>query len=187
MEQVADARLELRRGAFERGGGGPVGWALARGVGNAPVDELRVRRELGTDLADAIAERDHHVEAIGDELVEVLGAVAADVDPASLHDAHRVRMQRLGIAAGAGRVDRARRTCARAAPPRSGIVRCCPCTGTTHAACVVNARAPGATGSSGASPSAGMQSAAGRLELALAGGEIDRVVAVAAVGGAATR
>ena len=59
----------------------PLG-PFERGVGNAPVDELWVRRELGTDLADAVAQGDHEVEALGHELVEVLGAVRADVDPA---------------------------------------------------------------------------------------------------------
>ena len=73
------------RGAFERGQAGPVVRALERGVGNAPVHELRMRRELGTDLADAVAQRDHEVEPLRDELVEVLGPVRADVDPTLVH------------------------------------------------------------------------------------------------------
>ena len=34
-----------------------------------------MRRELRAHLADAVAERDHLVESLGDELVDVLGAV----------------------------------------------------------------------------------------------------------------
>ena len=56
--------------------------AFERGVGNAPVHETRMGRELGTDLPDPVAQRDHHVETLRDELVEMLGAVPADVDTA---------------------------------------------------------------------------------------------------------
>ena len=72
-----------------------------RGVGNAPVHETRMGRELGTDLPDPVAQRDHDVETLRDELVQVLGAVPADVDTALLHHAHRVGVQRLRVAAGA--------------------------------------------------------------------------------------
>ena len=40
------------------------GRTLERRVGNAPVHELGVGRELRADLADAVAQRDHHVEAL---------------------------------------------------------------------------------------------------------------------------
>ena len=103
MEQEADAGLELGRGAFERRVGRAVVRALERGIGNAPVHEVGVRRELGADLADPVAQRDHDVEALRDELVEVLGAVRADVDAALLHHPHRVGMQRLRMAARATR------------------------------------------------------------------------------------
>ena len=126
-------RLELGGGALERRVRRPVGRALERRVGDAPVDELGLRRELGADLADAVAQRDHHVEALRDELVEVLGAVAADVDAALAHHAHRVGMQRLRVAAGADGLDRARRHAARAAPRRSATGRCSRCTGTAPA------------------------------------------------------
>ena len=79
-EQEADAGLELGGGALERRVGGAVGRTLERRVGDAPVDELGSRRELRADLANAVAQRDHRVEPLGAELVEVLGAVGADVD-----------------------------------------------------------------------------------------------------------
>ena len=60
-------------------------------------------RELGTDFPDPVAQRDHDVETLRDELVQVLGAVPADVDTAPLHHAHRVGVQRLRVAAGAVR------------------------------------------------------------------------------------
>ena len=63
--------------------------------------------ELGADLAHAVAERDHVVEALPGELVQVLGAPASDVDAALAHHAHRVGMQRLGVAARADRAHRA--------------------------------------------------------------------------------
>ena len=87
---------------------GPVGRAFERGVGHAPVHELGAVRELGADLPNAVAQRDHRVEPLGDELVEVLGAVGADVDAPFLQDADRVRVQRLGMAPRAGGVDRPR-------------------------------------------------------------------------------
>ena len=65
--------------------------ASSAGSGMLQCTSSRVRRELRADLPDAVAQRDHHVEALRDELVEVLGAVRADVDPALLHDPHRVR------------------------------------------------------------------------------------------------
>ena len=46
--------------------------------------------KLGTDLADAVAQRDHEVEALGHELVQVLGSVRADVDAALLHHPYRI-------------------------------------------------------------------------------------------------
>ena len=36
------------------------------------MDQIRVRRELGTDLADAVAEGDHVVELLAGELIKVL-------------------------------------------------------------------------------------------------------------------
>ena len=51
-------------------------------------------------LPDPVAQRDHDVEAPPDELVDVLRAVRADVDPTLPHDADRVGMQRLRATAG---------------------------------------------------------------------------------------
>ena len=65
------------------------------------------RRELGADLAHAIAEADHVVEALGGELAEVLGTPPRDIDAALAHHPHRVGMQRLGMAARACRAHRA--------------------------------------------------------------------------------
>ena len=59
--------------------------------------------ELGTDLAHAVAEADHVVKAPAGELAEVLGTATREIDPALSHHPHRVGMQRLGMAAGAGR------------------------------------------------------------------------------------
>ena len=81
--------------------------ALTRRVGHAPVDELGVVRELGADLANAVAQRDHAVEALRGEFVQVLGAVGADVDPPLAHDADGVGMERFRVAAGARGFDRA--------------------------------------------------------------------------------
>ena len=127
-------RLELVGGALERRVRGAVRRTLERRVGDAPVHELRVRRELRAHLADAVAQRDHLVEALGDELVEVLGAVRADVDATRPQHADRVRVQRLRVAAGAAGLDRAGRHVLDAAPRRSGSGRCSRCTGTTPVA-----------------------------------------------------
>src|SRR5262249_7852777 len=98
LQQEADARLELDGGALERGIRRSVARAVERRVGNAPVCEARLGREFGTDLSDAVAQGDHHVEALRDELVQVLGAIPADVDAALAQYSNRVRMQRFGVA-----------------------------------------------------------------------------------------
>ena len=73
------------------------------------MDVSRMRRELGADLANAIAQRDHQVEGLRDELVEVLAPIAAEVDASLADHAHGVGMQRLGVAPGADCLDRPRR------------------------------------------------------------------------------
>src|SRR5258708_39555474 len=85
MQKKADTRLELGRRAFESRVGGTLGRTCECRVGNAPVHELRVRRELAAHLADAVAQRDHQVEPPREELVEVLAAIRADVDAAFAH------------------------------------------------------------------------------------------------------
>ena len=82
------------------------GRTLERGVGNAPVHELGAGRELRADLSNAVAQRDHRVEPLGDELVDVLGAVRADVDSTLLKDADGVGMQWFRMATRARRFDR---------------------------------------------------------------------------------
>ena len=149
--------------------------------------ELRVRRELGTHLADAVAQRDHDVEPLRRELVEVLGAVRADVDAAPLH----ARAPRWGAAASDGsrrsRPRPLRPTAARAAPPPSATGRCCPCTGTAP-----GRRRAGGRRTSSARPRTGatrerrMQRGARGCQQLPAAREVDAVVAVASVGRAPT-
>jgi hypothetical protein len=45
------------------------------------VDELGSVGELRADLANSVAQRDHRVEPLRAEFIDVLGAVRADVDP----------------------------------------------------------------------------------------------------------
>src|SRR4051812_42579156 len=94
-DEETDAGLELGGGALERGPRLLVASGLARGIGNAPVDYLGCAGELGADLAHAIAEADHVVEAPAGELAQVLGAPPRDVDAAVADHAHCVGMQRL--------------------------------------------------------------------------------------------
>jgi hypothetical protein len=62
---------------------------------------------FGADLAHAVTEADDVVEALVGELTQVLGATPGDVDAALAHHLNRAGMQRLGMAAGARRIDRA--------------------------------------------------------------------------------
>jgi hypothetical protein len=52
VEQKADARLELGRRALERRVGLGVAARLGGRIGDAPVDDVRLAREVGTDLAN---------------------------------------------------------------------------------------------------------------------------------------
>ena len=61
--------------------------------------------EFRADLADPVAQADHVPEPLPGERVQVLDPVPADVDAVLAHDQHRVRVQRLGLAARAGRLD----------------------------------------------------------------------------------
>ena len=76
------------------------------GSGTLQCTTLRGRRELGADLSNAVAQRDHDVEPLGDELAEVLGAVRTDVDATLLENADGIGMQWLRMATGAGGFDR---------------------------------------------------------------------------------
>ena len=125
--------LELGRGALERGQRLLVAPGLARGIGDAPVDQLGSAGKLGADLAHAIAEADHVVEALGRR-----------TRPGAWTDAPRDRCR--ARASPAPRSDAAawdgcprwprsprRRTAARRAPRPSASARCCRYTGTAPA------------------------------------------------------
>src|SRR4051812_39640107 len=109
LDEKLDAGAELVRRALERREGLLVAPGLARGVRDAPVDQLGSTRELGAHLAHAIAEADHAVEALSGERAQRLRAACGDVDAAATHHAHGVGMQRLGMAARARGAHRAAR------------------------------------------------------------------------------
>src|SRR3954464_2191313 len=99
LDQEADARLDLGRGALERGQRLPIAAGLTCRVGDAPMDRRRRARELWADLSHSVAEADHVVEALTRELVQVLGAPLGNVQAACAHHPHGVRVKWLGIAA----------------------------------------------------------------------------------------
>ena len=142
-----------------------------------------VAGELGADLAHAVAEADDVVEAPAGELAEVLGAAAREVDPALAHHPHRVGMQRLGMAAGAGRAHRA---AGQLLGERLGHLR---------ARAVARAqeqhararRAALAAARAAAAPRPGCSEAPALGEQLTAARQLEHVVGVAAVGGAAAR
>src|SRR5918995_455139 len=105
LEQKGNPGGELIGGALESGIALLVASPVARRVGDAPVDQVRLTGKLGADLPHAVAEADHVVEALPCELAEVLGAAARWVNPALAQDAQRVGVKRLGMAAGADRLD----------------------------------------------------------------------------------
>src|SRR4051812_7617596 len=106
-DEEADARLELDGRTLERRQGLLVAPRLTRRVRDAPVDEVWRSGERGADLADAIAEADHAVEAKVGDLADRLRAPRGDVDATVEHDAHGIGMERLGVAARAEGTDRA--------------------------------------------------------------------------------
>src|SRR4051812_33156236 len=103
VDEKADASAQLGGAALERRQGVLVGAGLAGRVRDAPVDLLGAAGELGADLAYAVAQADHVVEALGRELVEVLGSAPGQVDAAVAHHSHGVGVQRLWVAARARR------------------------------------------------------------------------------------
>ena len=125
---------ELGGGPLERRVGRVVGVAGSRaGSGMLQWISLGSAGELGAHLAHPVAQADHPVEALAGEHAEVLRAPAGEVDAVLAHHPHRVGVQRLGMAAGAARLDRAAGRAARRAPRPSGSERCCRCTGTAPA------------------------------------------------------
>src|SRR4051794_12593454 len=87
--------------------GGVAGSAGAAGAGirNAPVDGLRTARELGADFANFVAERHDVFEAAPGVLLQVLAAPVGDVDAVLAHHPDCVRVEVLGTAACAERLD----------------------------------------------------------------------------------
>src|SRR5512132_1752673 len=85
LDEKPDAGAEFGGGALERGQGFLVASWLACGVGDAPMDQLGAAGELGADLAHAIAEADHVVEALPGEFAQVFGTTAGEVDAALAH------------------------------------------------------------------------------------------------------
>ena len=155
---------------------------LERRVGHAPVDELGSRRERGADLANAVAQGDHRCRIAGSGTRR--GAWCGSLLMSSPYE-RRTRtafgMQRLRVAAGACGVDRTRPTSARAAPRRSATAHCCRCTGTTPAVDDASSCARGHVRRDDGETQRRVQRGAGALQRLAAGGEVDRVVAVAAV------
>ena len=146
---------------------------------------LGVRRELGADLAHPVAQGDHAVEALAGELARGAWTRAPAMSmPALAHHPHRVGVQRLRMAAGAARLDRAAGRAARAAPRRSASGRCCRCTGTARARRAGRGRR---RRGGGASARPGCSARAGAGQQLAAAREVERVVGVAAVGRAAAR
>ena len=105
-EQEPDAGVQLGGRLLEgRVAGVVVGLAGGR-VGDAPVDGLGLTGELGAHLAHPVTQADHPVEALVGEQVQMLRRVAGQVDAVLVsHHPHRVGVQRLGMAAGAVRLD----------------------------------------------------------------------------------
>ena len=113
--------VELVRGAHER----RVAVVLGGRIRNAPVRHRRWPWEVGADLAHAIAQADHMVEPLPDELLQVLGATALDVEAAFAHHLHGGRVQRLGMAAGADHLHPDAADAAGGWPRPSGTGSCC--------------------------------------------------------------
>ena len=182
MQPEADARLELGGRSLERRVRGEVRTHLDAGreCSSARAGD---GRELGADLSNAVAEGDHHVEPLSDELVEVLGAVRADVDAPPLKDPHGVGMQRLRVAPRARRFDRPGRHVLERAPRPSATGRCFPCTRTTPACGDARPGAVGPRPGQATTPDAGHRP---QPAAPPGSGEIDGVVAVAAVRRTAT-
>ena len=178
-------RVRARR-RCARTPGTTTGWAdLGRRVGNAPVHTLGPGRELRAHLANAVAQGDDRVEPLSDELVEVLGAIGADVDATLRKDTDRIGMERLRMASSARRADRAadiRSSSASAIWDRALFP--------VHRNSTRGRRRdrPGGAGRAPRTRVRALDAARGRAaECDAAGGEIDRVVAVAPVGRASAR
>jgi hypothetical protein len=148
------------------------------------VDQVRLTRKLGTDFPHAVAQADHVVEAPAGELAEVLGAATGRVDPALAEDAQRVGVKRLGMTAGADRLDRATRLLL---DERLGELRTRAVPGAQEQHPHRRAKRGSSVGNRGGRGQiqAGVERAAARREELTAAGEVEQVVGLAAVEGAA--
>src|SRR3954466_10068697 len=138
----------------------------------------RQSRELGTHLADPVAQRDHGVEALPEKRVEMLAAAVAQVDAALLHDSYRVGGQWLRVASGAGCLDR---TARHVVKQRFRDLRARAVAGAQEQDANWAAPTLHRLGRNPDEPESGMQRATRSLELRLAAHEINRVVRVACV------
>ena len=118
----------------------------------------------------------------------MLRRVTGQVDAVLVsHHPHRVRVQRLGMAAGAVRLDRPTGTSLAPVPRPSGIERCSRCTGTTPSAAVPGARRSLSIDAASGETKTGVKRPAGGGHQFTDTGQIDRVVSVPAIGRAASR
>src|SRR5215211_4603039 len=182
LDEKGDAGVELLGRALERGQRLLVASGLARGIGDAPVDQPGRPWELGAYLAHAIAEADHVVEALPGELAQMLGATPGEVDVALAHHADRVGVKRLRMAARAVRAEGAV-----GQPLREGLgdLRARAVAGAEEEHARERGALPVAAAGTRGWRQAGMQgNTCVRQELA-ATRQIEHVVAVAAVSGAA--
>ncbi len=106
-QQVADACGELEAGLLEGSilRGSPI--LRFRRVRETPVDMLRVSRKHRAHFSHAVANGDDIVECLPDEIIQVFGALVADVDPYLGHRLQRERMDGLRLASRAEDLDSA--------------------------------------------------------------------------------
>src|SRR3954468_24511460 len=104
-DQKVDPLFEFDGGPLERRGAVIEVRSLGGRVRHAPVDGRGPAWELGTDLADLVAQRDDMVELVAGDPIEMRGGVPRDVDASFGHGPHGIGMQRLRMAAGAASPD----------------------------------------------------------------------------------
>ena len=93
LQQKPDPGLELLAGALKCRVRVLVGLALLGGIGDAPVDEVRMLGELGTDLPDAVTQADDVTEVVGGELL-LKGSPRGSARDASILRVPKVRAPR---------------------------------------------------------------------------------------------
>src|SRR5262245_35151325 len=70
-------------------------------IGEAPMDTPRRTGEQWAGLSNVVADGDHIVKGLVEILVQVFGALRADIDPTLIHRGNRYWVDRFGFAAGA--------------------------------------------------------------------------------------